>query len=139
LRLPHTLVADPRFAKHLGRLHQQAGRWSDAALAYRRAWDHEPDNVVGYRLRRTLFFAGQTEEAGRWDRIVLDYRNAFKEARGIVDQINAALKEGQMPDPGLCQRAARVRERMHRAEEARAWQRLAVHDFPAPKALGMSP
>jgi hypothetical protein len=138
-RLPHTLAADPRFAKHLGRLHQETRRWSEAALVYRRAWEYEPDNTVGYRLRRALFFAGQTEDAKRWDQIVLDYRNAFKEARGIVDQINAALKEGRMPDPGLCQLAASVRERMERVEEARAWQQLAIHRFPVPKAVGMSP
>ena len=32
-RLPRTLAADPRFAKHLGRLHEETGRWSDAARA----------------------------------------------------------------------------------------------------------
>ena len=138
-RLPHTLAADPRFAKHLGRLHQDKRRWSEAALAYRRAWDYEPDNTVGYRLRRALFFAGQTEEATRWDQIVLDYRNAFKKARGIVDQINAALREGRMPDPGLCQLAASVRERMGRVEEALAWQKLAIQKVPVPKAVEMSP
>jgi len=126
-RLPRSLAADPRFAKHLGRLHQDTGRWSEAARAYRRAWDYEPDNSVGYRLRRALFFAGQTKEAARWDRLVLDYRSAFKEVRGIVEQVNAALKEGRFPDPGQCQLMASLRERMGRGEEARAWQQLELH------------
>jgi tetratricopeptide (TPR) repeat protein len=123
-RLPHALAADPRIAKHLGRLHEETSRWSDAASAYRRAWDYEPDNTVGYRLRRALVIAGQTEEAARWDRLVLDYRNAFKEARGIADQINASLDEGRIPTPGLCQLMASSRERMGRVEEARAWRQL---------------
>jgi tetratricopeptide (TPR) repeat protein len=124
-RVPHTMAALPRFAKHLGRLHQETGRWDDAARAYRRAWDYERDNVVGYRLRRALVFAGQIEEAERWDRLVLDYRSAFKEARGVVDQVNAALNEGRIPSPSLCQLMASLRERMGRVEEARAWQLVA--------------
>jgi tetratricopeptide (TPR) repeat protein len=123
-RVPHTLAADPRFAKHLGRLQQETGRWSDAARAYRRAWDYEPDNTVGYRLRRALFFAGQTEEAERCDRLVLDYRSAFKEVRGLLEKFNADLKVGLTPNPGLYQRMASLRRRMGRVEEARAWQQL---------------
>jgi tetratricopeptide (TPR) repeat protein len=123
-RLPRTLAADPRFAKHLGRLHEQNGRRSEAARAYRRAWEHSPDNIVGYRLRRALFLSGQSEEAALWDRLVLDYRNAFKQARVMLDQVNAALKEGRMPEEGLCQLMANLRERMGRVDEARAWQLL---------------
>jgi tetratricopeptide (TPR) repeat protein len=126
-RLPQTLAADPRFAQHLGRLHQETGRWSDAARAYRRAWEYAPDNIVGYRLRRALFFAGQTEETALWDRLVLDYRNAFKQARVIADQVDTALKEGRMPDPHLCQLMVSLRERMGRADEARAWQQFELH------------
>jgi tetratricopeptide (TPR) repeat protein len=138
-RLPHTLAALPRFAKHQGRLHQEAGRWSDAARAYRRAWDYEPDNIVGYRLRRALSFAGQTEEAARWDRLVLDYRSAFKQARGIAEQLSAALNEGRLPGPGLCQLMAGARARMGRVDEARAWQQLELQNRPAPKGVRMSP
>jgi tetratricopeptide (TPR) repeat protein len=126
-RLPHTLLADPRFAKHLGRLHQEAGRWSDAAGAYRCAWQYKPDNIVGYRLRRALFFAGQTEAAARWDRLVLEYRDAFKQARGIADQVKTALNEGRIPEARLCQFMASLRERMGRVEEARAWKQLEIH------------
>jgi tetratricopeptide (TPR) repeat protein len=123
-RLPDTLATDPRFAKHLGRLHEESGQWSDAAGAYRRAWEYTPDNIVGYRLRRTLFFAGKTEEAAQWDRLVLDYRSAFKQARVIADQVKTALKEGRMPEEGLCRLMASLRERMGRIDEARAWRQL---------------
>jgi len=127
-RLPAALAADPLFAKHLGRLHQEAGRWSDAALAYARAWEHAPDNTVGYRLRRVLFFAGRPDEAARWDRIVDDYRSAFKQARVVADQVDTALKEGRMPEQVLCRLMANLRERMGRAEEARAWQELTLRE-----------
>jgi hypothetical protein len=123
-RLPRTLSSDPRFAKHLGRLREETSRWSDAADAYRRAWEHAPDNIVGYRLRRALFLAGRTEEAARWDRLVLNYRDAYKRARVIADQVNAALKEARMPEVGLCQSMASLRERMGRVDEARAWQQF---------------
>jgi tetratricopeptide (TPR) repeat protein len=138
-RLPQAMAADPRFAKHRGRLHEETGRWSDAARAYRCAWDDEPDNLVGYRLRRALFFAGQTEEAARWDRIVLDYRNAFKAARGIVEQMNAALNEGRIPETGLFPLMASLRKRMGRVEEARAWQQLDIRELPKPEGVRMSP
>jgi tetratricopeptide (TPR) repeat protein len=123
-RVPHSLAGDPRFAKHLARLHEETHRWFDAAQAYRRSWEYAPDNTVGYRLRRALFLSGQTDEAARWDRLVLDYRDAFKQARVIADQVQAALKEGRMPDAGLCQRMAGLRQRMGRVDEARAWQQL---------------
>ena len=127
-RLPQTMAALPRFAKHVGRMHEETRRWSDAAHAYRRAWDYVPDNIVGYHLRRALYLAGQTEEAARWDRHVLEYRSAFKEARVIADQIDTALKQGRMPHMGLCRLMADLRQRMGRVEEARAWQHIDVHE-----------
>ena len=127
-RLPQTMAADPRFAKHVGRMHEEARRWSDAAHAYRRAWEYAPDNIVGYRLRRALYLADQIEEAARWDRRVLDYRSAFKQARVIADQVDTALKQGRMPHVGLCRLMADLRERMGRVDEARAWQQIDVHE-----------
>jgi hypothetical protein len=123
-RLPPKLVVDPRFAKHLGRLHQEAGCWPEAARDYRRAWDYAPDNVVGYRLRRALFFAGDKAEAARWDRIVRDYRTAFVKARSTVEEFITDLNEGRFPDPALCRKMAGFREQMGRADEARAWRGL---------------
>jgi tetratricopeptide (TPR) repeat protein len=125
-RLPPELEEDPRFAKHFGRVHQEAGRWSEAARAYRRAWEYAPDNVVGYRLRRALFFAGDKPEAARWNQVVLDYRTAFKKARSTVEELSAALNEGRLPDSALCLRMAGFREQMGRAEEAGAWRQLVL-------------
>ncbi len=137
--LPSKMAADPRFAKHLGRLRQDAGQWSDAAAAFRCSWDHEPDNTVGYRLHRALFLAGQTDEAKRWEELVLDYREAFKKVRGLAVSANTALSEGHIPDPELCQRIAALRTRMRRLDESHAWQQLALGQSPAPQAVGMRP
>ena len=125
-RVPPTLAADPRFAKHQGHLEQEKGRWDEASRAHRRAWEHEQDNRVGYRLRRALVLAGHLEEAGHWDQIVLDYRSATKQARTIVERFNTTLNANQSADPRDCLAMAGLRERMGRALEARAWRRLAT-------------
>ncbi len=80
-QLPGCLRPDPRFARHQGRVEQEARRWPDAARAYRRAWEYRPDNTVGYRLRRAMVLSGQAAEAERFDRLVLDYREAYKQVR----------------------------------------------------------
>jgi predicted Zn-dependent protease len=123
-RLPEDLRTDPRFAKHQGRLDQAAGRWSQAARAYRRAWDLEPEHTVGYRLRRALEFAGQPAEARCFDQLFLDYRAAYQQVRVLVDQAHAALGDGQPLPPELAPRMADLRERMGRPDEANAWRRL---------------
>jgi tetratricopeptide (TPR) repeat protein len=129
-RLPDSLRADPRFAKHQGRCEQEAGRWLAAARWYRRAWEFEPDNTVGYRLRRALVFAGEKAEAERFDRLVLDYREAFKQVRGLLPEVDASLEGGGSPAPGLCRRMAELRQRMGRIDEARAWQDLIPVEGP---------
>jgi tetratricopeptide (TPR) repeat protein len=121
--LPRAMSEDPRFAKHRGWVEQRAGRWAVAAEAYRRAWDFEPDNVVGYRLRRMLRFAGQSQEAERYDRIVLGYREAFKQVRAALDEAEAWLEKGDAAPLEFCGRLAALRERMGRSDEARAWRR----------------
>ncbi len=123
------LAQNPRFAKHRGWLQQELGHWHEAARAYEEAWNFEPDNTVGYRLRRTLRLAGQNDTADRFDRLVLDYREAFKQARALLDQVNAALKDGIQPDPASFAAMAGFRERMRRPEEAEAWRRLAALSF----------
>jgi tetratricopeptide (TPR) repeat protein len=125
-RLPTELRADPRFAKHLGRVEQHAGRWSNAAAAYRRAWEFEPDNMVGYRLRRALAFAGDATEAARFDQIVLDYRDAFKRVLGLLDSVEAPLQGGQIPSADLALGMAMLRERMGRRDDGRAWRALGL-------------
>jgi tetratricopeptide (TPR) repeat protein len=124
MRLPVSLADDARTARHRGWIAQEAGRWSDAAGFYRRAWEHQRDNTVGYRLRRTLALAGQVEAAKQADRVVLDYREAFKQARAAIDEANALLQaEKPLPAefPALM---AALRRRMGRDKEAEAWQRL---------------
>jgi tetratricopeptide (TPR) repeat protein len=125
VHLPSSLRDDVRFARHRGWLEQAAGRWVEAAEHYRRSWEYKADNSVGYRLRRTLRLAGLTEQAAQFDRVVLDYRDAFKSVRGAIDEANAALKDGKPIRPELYPLIAELRQRMGRADEARAWHRLA--------------
>jgi tetratricopeptide (TPR) repeat protein len=129
-RMPQVLTKEPRFSKHRGWLHQELGHWLEAARAYEQAWKFEPDNAVGYRLCRTLRLAGQNEMADRFDRLVLDYRDAFKQARGLLDQVNAELKDGRQPDLAQHTLMAGLRERMGRTKEAEAWRKLAILSFP---------
>jgi tetratricopeptide (TPR) repeat protein len=129
-RMPQVLAEESRFAKHQGWLKQEQGHWLEAARAYEQAWRFAPDNAVGYRLRRTFRLAGQTAQADRFDRLVLDYRDAFKQARGLLDQVNAALKEGSQLDQAHYTNMAGLRERMGRTQETEAWRRLAVLSFP---------
>lgn len=133
-RMPQVLAAEPRFARHRGWLHQEQRHWLEAARAYEQAWNLEPDNTVGYRLRRTLRLAGQTDLADRYDRLVLDYREAFKQARGLVDQVKAAMKDGSQIERTIYALMAGLRERMGRTREAEAWRRLAVLSFPGHSA-----
>jgi tetratricopeptide (TPR) repeat protein len=128
--LPQALAPDPRFARHHGWLEQEENHWLDAARAYERAWNFEPDNAVGYRLCRTLRLAGQTALADRFDHFVLDYREAFKRTRGLLDQMNEALKNGSPIDPADNTLMAGLRERMRRTKEARAWRQLAMLSLP---------
>jgi tetratricopeptide (TPR) repeat protein len=125
-RMPQGFAAEPRFAKHQGWLQQELGHWHEAARAYEQAWNFEPDNAIGYRLCRTLRLAGQGALADRFDRLVLDYRDAFKQARGLLDQANAAIKDGSPIDMATYALMAGLRERMRRTEEAQAWRRLVV-------------
>jgi tetratricopeptide (TPR) repeat protein len=136
-RLPPRLRSDPRFAKHQGRVEQEAQRWPEAARAYRRAWEYRPDNTVGYRLRRALVLSGQAAEAERFDRLVLGYREAYKQVRGLLEAADAALGEGRVPPADLSHRMAGLRERMGRMDEARAWRLLAQQATTKP--LGRDP
>lgn len=130
-KLPESMTADPRFARHRGWVEQQAGRWAEAARAYRWAWEYEPDHVVGYRLQRALRFAGQIEGAERYDRIVLDYREAYKQVRAALETAEPRGAQGDDRSPEFCARMAALRGRMRRHDEARAWRRLALRDGAA--------
>jgi tetratricopeptide (TPR) repeat protein len=123
-RLPGPLASDARFARHRGWLALEAGRWREAADSYRLAWEYQPDNAVGYRLRRALALLGATEEARRYDRAVLEYRDAFKRVRILIDEADAVMKEGKPLHPDLFPAMAELRRRMGRIEEATAWRRM---------------
>jgi tetratricopeptide (TPR) repeat protein len=138
-RLPDALRNDPRFAKHEGRLDQMAGRWSEAVRAYRRAWEFEPENTVGYRLRRALDFAGQKADADRFDQTLREYRIAFQQVRALLAPIDAALRDGQRPPGAILERMADWRERMGRREEASAWRRLLISGSASSGAREFSP
>ncbi len=68
-RLPQSLRADPRFAKHEGTVAQGRREWPRAIAAYRRAVAFEPYNgVVLYRLRMALRHWARTPISARWTR-----------------------------------------------------------------------
>lgn len=125
-RLPQAMTGDLRFAKHRGWVEQQAGRWAEAAQAYQRAWESEPDHIVGYRLRRALRLAGQTEEAERYDQIVRVHREAFKQVCAALEDAGIVRDDELAPSPEFCTRMAGLREQMGRSGEARAWRLLAL-------------
>jgi tetratricopeptide (TPR) repeat protein len=130
-RLPGGLAADPRFAKHEGNVAQGAGDWHAAVKAYRRAFDFEPSNgAVLYRLRTALQAAGATTELERVDQRLTVYRSAFMRMRPVYNEAFANKTLGLQPHPELYHRLAELREQMGRFDEARAWHRLLLRDFP---------
>jgi tetratricopeptide (TPR) repeat protein len=154
-RLPRELVALPQFAKHEGTIAQIAKNWQTAAKAFGRAFAFEPYNWgVCYRLLFVLRQAGDTVEYDRIHRVYETYKTAYKEMRGsfyerfepgetvnfpahdFTQQRGAyyetlAIKTlGMEPHPKLYQRLANLREKMGRFDEAKAWHRLVLRDFP---------
>jgi tetratricopeptide (TPR) repeat protein len=130
-RLPKSLAADPRFAKHEGNVAQGARDWPGAVKAYRRAYAFEPFNgVVLYRLRMALQAAGETAELHRADQLLTAYRNAVKQMRPVYVEAFAIKTLGLEPRTELYHRLAGLRERMGRFDEARAWHRLVLRDVP---------
>ncbi len=106
-RLPKSLAADPRFAKHEGNVAQEARDWPRAVKAYRRAYAFEPFNgVVLYRLRMALRAAGETAELERVDQLLTVYRNAFKQMRPVYVEAFAIKTLGLEPRPELYHRLA---------------------------------
>jgi tetratricopeptide (TPR) repeat protein len=130
-RLPRSLAADPRFARHEGNVAQGARDWPRAINAYRRACAFEPFNgVVLYQLRMALRAAGETAELHRADQLLTVYRNAFKRMRPVHDEAFAIKTLGLEPRPDLYHRLAGLREQLGRFDEARAWHRLVLRDLP---------
>ncbi len=130
-RLPQSLAADPRFAKHEGSVAQAAQDWPRAVQAYRRAYAFEPFNgVVLYRLRMALRAAGETAELHRAEELLTAYQDAFKQLGPVYLEAAAIKTLGLEPRPELYHRLAALREQMGRFDEARAWHRLVLRDAP---------
>src|SRR5262249_32668858 len=148
-------AADPRFAKHEGRIAQNARDWARAVRAYRRAAAFEPfDQGVLYRLWFVLRQAGETAEFARIDRVYTRYKEAYLQLRGSYFEMDPAAGKapgakagagdrrgvyyeaitiptlGLQPHPELYRRLADLRERLGRPDEARAWHRLVLRDHP---------
>jgi tetratricopeptide (TPR) repeat protein len=130
-RLPQSLAADPRFAKHEGNVAQAARDWPRAIRAYHRAYAFEPFNgVVLYRLRMALRAAGATAELHRAEELLRAYQDAFKQMRPVYLEALGIQTLGLEPRPDLYHRLAGLREQMGRFDEARAWHRLVLRDLP---------
>jgi tetratricopeptide (TPR) repeat protein len=134
-RLPRSLAADPRFAKHEGNVARGAQDWPRAVQAYRRACAFEPFNeVVLYQLRMALALvargAGETGELHRIDELLTVYRSAYTQMRSVYREARAIKTLGLEPRLELYHRLARLREQMGRFDEARAWHRLVLRDAP---------
>jgi tetratricopeptide (TPR) repeat protein len=130
-RLPRSLVADPRFARHEGNVALGAQDWPRAVQAYRRASAFEPFNaVVLYQLRMALRGTGEIAALRRIDEVLTAYRNAYKQLRSVYREAAAIKTLGLEPRPELYQRLAGLREQMGRFDEARAWHRLVLRDVP---------
>jgi tetratricopeptide (TPR) repeat protein len=130
-RLPQSLAADPRFAKHEGKVAQGAQDWARAVGAYRRASAFEPFNkVVLYRLCMALRAAGETAELQLADQRLTVHRNTFEQLRSVYREAFAIKTLGLEPHTELYHRLAQLREQMGRLDEARAWHRLVLRDVP---------
>jgi tetratricopeptide (TPR) repeat protein len=130
-RLPKALAALPRFAKHEGMIAENARNWPAAIRAYRRAFAAEPYNgTIGYRLRQSLWIAGDRAEAERVDHAYSAFEDAFKKMRGAYNEARSDKSLGLLPHVELYHRLAVLREKMGRPDEARAWHRLVLRDAP---------
>jgi tetratricopeptide (TPR) repeat protein len=130
-RLPPRWREDPRLARHAGNVAQARHDWVEAARAFRRAWDAQPDDrVAAYRLARALRILGPQDQALACDRFLREAQAAQTELLGLYQQANALTDLGLRPHTGLYHRLAENRERLGRREEARAWHRLVLRERP---------
>jgi tetratricopeptide (TPR) repeat protein len=155
-RVPRPMADDPLLAKHEGKIAQNARDWPRAVRAYRRACESEPsDQAMLYRLWFALRQVDDAAEFRRIDRVYQDYREAYRRLRGNVFEGRPAAitpdpgaedmgkrrgvyyetiaipSFGVLPDPERYHLLADLRERMGRADEARAWHRLVLRDDPS--------
>jgi tetratricopeptide (TPR) repeat protein len=134
---------------------QLARDWPRAVRAYRRAFAFEPYNQgVVYRFCFVLAHTKEAAELERINRYYVTFKDAFlqlrgsyfeeanrdedpnihekdfKKTRGAYLEVGAIKSLGLKPHPILYRRMADFREKMGRADEARAWHRLVLRDFP---------
>ncbi len=129
--LPEAMAQSPRFARHQARVAQERSDFRGAIEAYRRALSASPhDQVVEYRLARTLRAAGDLAEAERIERDRRDFLEANKEVRPLYEEANAVPNLGVIPRLDIYRKAADLRERMGFPQEARAWNRLILRHQP---------
>ncbi len=130
-RLPRSLAALPRFAKHEAAAAQSARDLPRAVAAYRRALAFEPfDGVVLYRFRMALRAAGNTTEHDSINELLTAHQAAFKQMRAVYAEARADPTVGLQPHKDLYHRLARLREQLGRFDEAREWHRLVLRDTP---------
>jgi tetratricopeptide (TPR) repeat protein len=130
-RLPRTLVADTRFAKHEGLVAQNTHDWRAAVHAFERALAFEPFNAaILFRLSRSLHLAGDDAESERVDNLIKSRQKAVARLQELVDRALAVKTLGVEPQPELYERMAEARERMGRPDDAKAWHRLLLQDNP---------
>ena len=154
-RLPGELAGNPLFAKHEGIIAQISKDWPKAVAAYRRAFAFEPFNwPVCNQLLFVLRVAGESAEYERVHRIYETYKDAYRQMRGSYyerfkpdetagfpgedfGQQRGAYYEtlsiktlGVAPHTELYQQLADLREKMGRFDEARAWHRQVLRDWP---------
>jgi tetratricopeptide (TPR) repeat protein len=131
-RLPGSMVSDPRFAKHYGRVAQNERKFDAAVNAYRRAFEATPwDGVVLYKFNLVLGRLGKKDaEARRIEQTLAAFQAAFKDLRGVHREAMALQGLGTAPNTAVYQRLAELREKMGRRDEALAWHRLVLKDSP---------
>jgi tetratricopeptide (TPR) repeat protein len=109
-RLPRTLAAEPRFAKHEGAAAQSGRDHSKVVAAYRRALALEPFNgVVLYRFRMALRAAGSRAEHDSVNERLTAYQTAFKQMRGVYEEARSTPTLGLQPHTDLYHRLAQLR------------------------------
>jgi tetratricopeptide (TPR) repeat protein len=123
--LPSELREAPELARARALAAQEAGDWARAAREFEAVVARDPTDFESWaRLERALRFAGRTAEADVWAERLAGYRAARQGLLELYDEANAANGLGVRPHEELCERLARAREAMGRADEAELWRQV---------------
>jgi tetratricopeptide (TPR) repeat protein len=130
-RLPASVAASRRLARHRGALALKRRDWPRAVQWYRRAWSIDPsDGRVLYRLCLALRAAGLTGELGALDSRFRALEAARERALPLYEEADAVSTLGAGRNRDLYQRIASLREAMGRPDEALAWHGLVLEHEP---------